>query len=319
LYLLPFSVRNRFEDNLNNDSIVSIFAVPRGGSTWLAGILNQIPRSALVWEPLFRHPRYRINFLNPFAYSEVRNIGLWWNQHIPEEAEWPEAEDFFRKLFNRELINLKLYRYNTIRTIPGSELFIFKFCFGNLLLPWLCARFNIRPILLVRHPCAVIASQLNYGAFDYMKKNPQINVPRWTRFYEYYLPFERILEDIKTPEESLAVRWAMANIYPLQHKHNNKKWLTVSYESLVKNPEEELNRIKEWTRKDISVSERMLNTASFTSHKNRIDPQKQLAAWKDKLSKEQIRNILRVIRLVGIDFYDEDIMPDKNVLYYGKY
>jgi len=315
LYLLPFSLANKDKDQLNNGSIISIFATPRGGSTWLSNILRQIPGSTLIWEPLFRHPSYKINILNPFAYPHVRDLGFWWNQHIPENAEWPEAERFFTKLFNREIVNLKLYRYNKLKNVPNSEIFIFKFCFGNLMLPWLVNRFEIKPIFLIRHPCAVVASQLNYGAFSYMKKSPVINVPRWAKFYEYYLPFEEILKTVQTPEESLAVRWALTNQYLLHHSKNNRAWLTIAYESLLLNPIEELKRIENWIERPLAVNAEMFQTASFTSHQKEIDPIVQISAWKNKLTSEQIQNILGVVKSMGIHCYDENILPDLDLLY----
>lgn len=314
-YLLPFSLRNRFRNNLNNDSIISIFSAPRGGSTWLAEILGQIPDSSLVWEPLFRHPEVSLSRVNPFSYPHPKNLGIWWNQYVPEDESWPELEDFFEKLFNREIINLKLYRYTDLKKISSSKHFIFKFCFGNLMLPWLTKRFAIKPILLVRHPCAVVASQLKFGGFQYMKKNPKVNVPTWTKYHEHYFPYEEIMKTIDTPEGSLAIRWALAHVYPLNHPKNNIDWLTVSYESLVLNTPSELERIKNWIGIDIDFDEGRIKKASFTSHKEKIDSQIQISNWKKNLSSRQIECVLSVVKSVGVDIYSEDPMPDLNLLY----
>lgn len=314
-YLLPFSLKNRFRNNLNNDSIISIFSAPRGGSTWLAEILSQIPDSSLVWEPLFRHPEVSLSRINPFSYPNPKKIGIWWNQYVPENESWPELEDFFERLFNRELVNLKLYRHTYLENVSRSKFFIFKFCFGNLMLPWLTKRFAIKPILLVRHPCAVVASQLKFGGFRYMKKNPKVNVPTWTKYHEYYFPYEEIMRTVDTPEESLAIRWALTHVYPLNHPKNNVDWLTVSYESLLMNTQSELERIKNWTGIDFHFDEKRIKKASFTSHKEKIDPPSQILNWKKNMSLQQISSVLDIVKSVGINIYNDEAMPDLSLIY----
>ena len=191
--------------------------------------------------------------LNPFSFPEIKNIGIWWNQHIPENSDWPEAYYYFDKLFKRKMVNLKLYQYNKeLKKISKSNTFIYKFCFGNLLLPWLLKNFNLKTIVLVRHPCAVISSQLKHESFKRMlKSNPHYNVPEWMKYKDFYHKYRYIYEHIKIPEQKLAFNWALSTSYLINHPMNNNGWLTVSYESLLNNPELEINRIFKYLGKDI--------------------------------------------------------------------
>lgn len=148
-----------------------------------------------------------------------------------------------------------------------------------------------------------------------MKKNPKVNVPTWTKYHEHYFPYEEIMKTIDTPEGSLAIRWALAHVYPLNHPKNNIDWLTVSYESLVLNTPSELERIKNWIGIDIDFDEGRIKKASFTSHKEKIDSQVQISNWKKNLSSSQIECVLNVVKSVGVDIFSEDPMPDLNLLY----
>ena len=216
-YYINFS--NGGKVGASNAKILSVFASPRGGSTWLAQTLNQIPNSALVWEPLFKYNKYKINTFNPFAYPEV---DISWNQYIPQDAKWKDAELFFKKLFDRAIVNLKLYRFNDLSQLAESDTFIFKFCFGNNLLPWLVERFEINPILLVRHPCAIVASQLHFGAFDWHKTNYKYDYNMRMFADEFYAPYKDVLNTISCVEERLAAEWAMNVLTPIKSEWNDK-------------------------------------------------------------------------------------------------
>lgn len=308
-YVKPFG-NNRLEGNANN--IISIFASARGGSTWLAETLGTIPNSALVWEPLFRYNQYKINTLNPFAYPERYNVDIGWNQHIPEDTDWEEAEEFFRKLFSAEIVNLKLYRYNQLSELPRADTYIYKFCFGNRLLPWLVKRFDIQPVFLIRHPCAVVASQLNYGAWDWHKSNF-----KYKKFSKFQMPFKEILNSINCVEERLAAEWAMNILTSIKSEHNDKKWVTLSYEDIYLRPEAALKKI--FNRYKIKMPANILEnieeqsfTKSSFENKNTSD---KLSQWKKTLSNNQIDTILCFIEKMGVDFYTDALEPNYSKIY----
>ncbi len=311
-HLKPFGV-NQLKNLKTND--LAVFSSPRGGSTWLAETLKKLTNATLIWEPLFVYNQYKINYLNPFAYPERNANEIGWNQYIPEKAVYPNATIFFDKLFNKEIINLKLYRYNNLSEIKNSTTFLYKFCFGNNLLPWLVNNYDIKPILLVRHPCAVISSQLNYGAWDWHKKNYQYNY-NMPIFKEFYEPYIDTLNNITCIEEKLAAEWALTMITPIKSIHNDLKWVTISYEDMVLNPEKVLQKIKDrynlhWDNTQIK---NIVNKPSFTTNSNSKNSNK-LTTWKDDLSPYQTDKILNFVNKLGIDFYSENIEPDYSKIY----
>ncbi|MCF6367009.1 MAG: sulfotransferase [Bacteroidales bacterium] len=293
--------------------IISVFSSPRGGSTWLTDILNKENKAIIVWEPLFKYKQRDFSFINPFAYPELENVGFDWNQYIPENAKWKDAQLFFNKLFSQKIINIKLFRFNNFKAIKNYDLYIYKFCFGNLMLPWLVNNFEINSILLVRHPCAVVASQLKRG-FSFKKEF----IPRLFegKHKEIYIKYREQFEKITTKEEYLSAIWAITNLYPIKHKYNNKKWLTISYESLLLYPQKELTRLSEWIGTDIIKNYSYIFKPSFTTdEKSNFSKEKQISKWKDYLSQEQVYLILRTIENFNVDFYTEDTEPNYNILY----
>lgn len=312
-YLKPFGY-NRLQHNSSLN--LSVFASPRGGSTWLAESLKSLTDATLVWEPLFGYKQYKINVFNPFAYPERSRSGMGWHQYIPEDTQWKEAEEFFDALFSKEIINLKLYRFNELVKIPNSSTFIFKFCFGNNVLPWLVDRYDIKPTLLVRHPCSVIASQLNYGAWEWHKTNFKYNY-NMKRHAEFYEPYREVLDSISCVEERLAAQWAMTVLTPIKNKKNDEKWVTLAYEDLLINPEKGLTKIKDryelnW---DNNQLDNIILKQSFTKSSFQDSSKNKLNSWKNHLTSKQIDIIINFTQRLGVDFYSTNLEPDYTKIY----
>lgn len=313
-YLKPFGFNSLSNKHFNT---LSVFASPRGGSTWLAESIKTLTNSTLVWEPLFVYNQYKFNLFNPFAYPERAKSGMGWHQFIPEGESWKEAEEFFNQLFAREIVNLKLYRFNDLSKIQSSNGMLFKFCFGNNILPWLVDNFDIQPTLLVRHPCAVIASQLNYGAWEWHKTNFKYNY-NMVKYQSFYAPYREVLDSISCVEERLAAEWAMTVLTPIKNPKNDKKWVTLAYEDVMLNPERSLLKIKDryqlnWN--DNSVSE-VIKKQSFTkSSFGSQSTTNRLSSWKNNLTIQQIDTILNFTQKLGINFYSDNIEPDYSIIY----
>lgn len=61
-------------------------SAPRGGSTWLAELLTEVPRTALLFEPMY----VRMRDTGPFQGLSIVSY-----QPVPESASWPELEAAF--------------------------------------------------------------------------------------------------------------------------------------------------------------------------------------------------------------------------------
>ena len=311
-YVLPFTKENTNKKNTNKK--ITIFSEPRGGSTWMADIIGKLPKSILIWEPMYLIP----------SYKEIKDVHFCFHQYIPENTEWPEAQEYFRQLYNIEIgsfKSLRLYYNNpTLRNLKNAQYFIFKCCNSNMLIPWLTKRFDINPIYILRHPCAVVASQLKYKHWDYILKNVKAYFPDPDcRFKEIYFIYQDIIDKIKRPEERLAAEWALHNSVPSKHPENDIRWVTVAYENIYNNPEYEINRI--FSRLNIKVPEILFNdirkpsiTSIEQSHEN-IKLGNQLGSWKKQLTKDQIKNILSITKEFGMDMYDETEVPDYTKIY----
>lgn len=323
--LLPYARRNKGKKVFNSKDTIAVFSSPRGGSTWLGELLATLPNSSLVYEPLFRG-FINTNNVMPDKWQVktqyVKDLNFYFYQPIPEEGSWPEAQEFLFKLFNRELVTLSMYHENVWTDIPKSEHFIFKFCTAELMLPWIVNNFDISPILLVRHPCAVVASQLQHIGWNNVRRDPKIKIPDF-KFNDIYLKYQDLFNQIKTPEENCAAFWAIKTLHTVGHPDNNKKWITVSYEKLYADSINEVPRIFKRLNKEVpeKVWQKLdkPSRSSTASSLNNLNEGNQLASWRKSLTHNQIDKILRTIQKFGIDFYDDSLEPDYSKVYRGSF
>jgi hypothetical protein len=295
LTLRAFAWRNDYDPA---DSLI-ICSDPRGVSTWLRQVIGVIPGTASIWEPL------TLKSDSPF-----RALGFSYRQHIPDGERWPEAEAVFEQLFRGKLLKPWLVRFTDLDALVRADQLIFKFCRANALLPWLTTRFQFRykPLYLIRHPLAVVASQLRHGGWTRAKCDEIFGSP----FDEVYRKHESYIRSLDSKEEYLTARWCVTNLIPLRSPHNNERWTTLNYEMLLLEPRKQLERVfdtwniemPEAVMKVVQVPSRTTREPTF---KSGVD--EQLKKWKNDLTSEQIGKMLRVLEHFEVECYSEDVLP----------
>ena len=178
--------------NFDTGNALILTGDPRSGSTWFSNLILSLPGTTLLWEPL--------TVTKVKAFEE---LGFSWRQYIPETADWPEARQVFELLLSGKLLNPHICLKTDRRTLKSANSLFIKFCRANQLLPWLTNSLKLEkpPIHLIRHPCAVVASQMRQGGWD--RVEPRFEIPDCP-YPEFYLEHEAFLTGIRTVEQRLA-------------------------------------------------------------------------------------------------------------------
>jgi hypothetical protein len=318
---------------------ILITGTARSGTTWLMEILGVIPGYTNIFEPL-----------NPLYFPQSLKIGFKTRSYLRIDENWNEGEEYLRRIFTGTLhydINwleqidyTKDNFYNVIMGILsqlkpdkiGHQLFsnklIVKFIRLNRMLPWCAQKFKMRKmILIIRHPCAVVASRFKQG-----KKLPPglpINIDPFPTKKEILNAASKIdmlnqsmikrLEKINTLDEILAASWCLDNFVPLNYQ-KPYPWSVIIYEKLIKDGENQIKYLfDEIGEKHIPRSAfKHLKIPSKVAHKSEHNVVKkselQLSKWKKSLTDKQIERILSLVSAFGLDFYTEEIEPDYNNL-----
>lgn len=301
------------ERTINDKSTILLVCHPRGGSNWLGEIMKQIPGSVLIDEPLWRGYYQSMDYFpnkHEGKLKEISDLGFYFDQYIPVNYEWPEAQLTIQQILQGVNPDFQLWDKNELWQLKNPEVFITKFNYGHLLLPWIHQQFNIKSVVLHRHPCAVVASQLMFEAFNKIPQNPQASHPKF-QGDAIYQKFVHIWNKIATKEEYLAAIWAIKTRYILDHK--NADSLHLYYENLLTDFGNSLKEIKDHLDIDFELNDKDIsNPSSSTPKKNHLlKSNEQLKKWNVTLDKNQIYRILKITELFRIEIYDENPLPIK--------
>lgn len=284
---------------------ILISGTTRGGTTWLAELLYQ-PDQCLIWEPLlYEH-------LQATTGDFASALGI--IPYIPETAEWPEARQFFDALLSgrdQSFYTLKSHA-EANRNLFQTRRLMIKFCRANLLLPWLTRHYRLKPVFLIRHPLAVVASQLRHPGFARLDIHQHIFRIQQPRYNDIFERFRAQTERIDSLESLLANWWAIQQVLALEHPQRHERWLTVSYEQLFLQPENEMERIAQWTGDPIPAKwQSRVKKPSQTAG----SPNPGIDNWRSQFSREQVRRILDIVQAYGLTMYTDEAVPDPGALY----
>lgn len=288
---------------------ILLFGVPRGGTTWLLDILNTLNNYKPIHEPFNKNwfpIEKEMNIIGrPYINSTDPNVLL---------------ENYLKRIFSGQIPS-----FNPVCNYLEcfSKKILVKFIRANRIIPWINNNFKVRSMnLIIRHPCAVVSSQIESGIRGYFTpKNIGLNkeivigdsltIPIIKNDKELI----RKLKSMKTQEEILAAIWSLDTLIPLSVPRPIP-WSIIIYERMISSWEKEIKNIFKNLHEPIpkNVYEKFIVPSSTTHDASYIGTTKQLVKWKSNLSDRQIDNILKVIHWFNIDFYSLDPEPDYNKL-----
>lgn len=289
--------------------VVFVAGSPRSGTTWLGELAATTAGAALNFEPI--HPQQ-----TPGAEAS----GMAWRTYVPPGSDRPELARVMDAVFDGAIGNVRapVGPARVRRTLTASVLVV-KDIRSNRMLAWIDERPRLdASLLLVRHPCAVAASQLEMGnRLGLSWANPQRPTPDRTLAdvfgavpAELYEPREDLLRSLETAAGILAVSWSLDTYIPLVVHPSSRP--VVTYESLAGNPaaiEQALTElgltVTEATHAAIGRPSAMASK-TFTA----ADTDKQLSKWTHALSQHEVDEVLAVAHSFGLDFYGRDVLPD---------
>ncbi len=287
------------------DETVIVSGVPRSGTTWLSEMLVKQPGYKLLSEPLYLR--------GPVKHQD---LNLEWRTHIHPEEEREDVEKYIRRALSGRIPGHYLLTSTTLlgRVIEffRSQKNIVKFVRASRMLGWILNKFEVRGIvLLLRHPCAVVASQIQYDE-DWRDSTPpnssDIREGFGGRLPDRFINrYEKILCSLSSREEYLAAMWCIDNILSLKNL-NSDNVVIAKYENLVLKNKKELRRIFDFlsfssqiVRNIKSDNPSVTKSDSYTEEKMR-----QISKWEHFLSDDQADRIMKVVKDFGIDIYDRN-------------
>jgi hypothetical protein len=286
----------RFVIDRNPDHRKSIFlaGTGRSGGTWLADIINQRNEYRFIFEPF--HPK-RTPWMKPFGERRYMR---------PEEND-AEFLALTKSIVTGGIRHPWTERFNR-RFVTHQRLI--KEDYANLMMKWLHVNFPGMPlILLLRHPCAVAVSFVthNYrGAVMPLLEQEKLVA-------DFLHPYVDEIRQARDTFERTVFLWCVETLVPLRQCRPEEMHV-VFFENLVQQPQSEVRRLFSYLGKSMdgldlgklkipSLTARRATSAVWTGDD-------RVASWKNKVSDEQRRRALEILKLFGLDcIYTDAPMP----------
>jgi len=275
----------------------------RSGTTWLMTMLGLAPGTLRVYEPLsFRAGTYRLG-----------DVARCWYPYTPELPQ-DEAADAFRavlqgktsKVFRRRQIQKWIRPLRRGRMVIKDS----NACFSA---EWLCERFPLDVVVLVRHPGAYAASIKRMGwtfDFDNFLQQPKL-MGTWLE--PYRAEMEAGPRDL-VAQASLLWRCIYHALLGMAERHPG--WLVRTHEALSLDPGREIRAL--YDALDLPWTEAVARgIAAYTGQQNDAAPEEGVAhsmrrdsaanahRWRELLEPDEIDRLYEETRPLAGRFYDE--------------
>lgn len=277
---------------------VLLFALPRGGSTWLMELIWSQPGFKCCDEPTdLRNPLVR------------RHLGLdEWDSLYSPEATATLAE-YFRGFCDGDLHFMDPRPFRRYYR-PLTRRIVFKIIHGcEDRINWFRDVFNGRIVYLIRHPIAVALSREVYPTLPALLETD----------YRRHFSAEQLAfaEDIRASGSKLergVLSWCLQVAVPLRQR--TPDWAFVSYEQLVIDPLPVVEYLAQ--KLDLPDPERMVRALAVPSnvkHKSDAATQRVLESgamgerlrlvdkWRKRVSEVEERRAIEILERFEIDLY----------------
>jgi hypothetical protein len=283
--------------DLGRDHRASVFLAGSGraGTTWVSELINYRGEYRYVFEPF--HPG-KVD-----AFKNFRS-----KQYLRPDDRREEYLGPARKVLTGGLRSRWTDRVH--RKFVARRRLI-KDIRANLLLGWMRANFPGMPIiLLLRHPCAVVASRLALG----WKDNLYETMEQRELVEDFLGPMEPEIRGARDAFERHLFLWCIENYVPLKQLAPEEIHLAF-YENFLVHPEEEIYRLFSFLGK--GFDERVYSTLKRPSPLSRKDAERpSVDAWRRHISNAQLERAAEIQGLFGLQrLYGERMMPDPSAAY----
>lgn len=294
----------------------------RSGTTWVQDALATANNLRPVFEPL--HPyvssignRYAHRALGPDDdhpelakfLAEVcagRRNRLW--TQYRRQLRWllPPPDEFW-SIHDAGLVYRRWGKF--LKELPRLTLAgrrgdpLIKCIRANLMLGWLSRQCECKTVLVVRHPGAVIESELRGGwkaqfALDRFRRDSRLHEMTSDRY-------RQLLERPFASVEALAVRWVIENHWVIERATENRVTV-VFYEHLKSRPDREWERIRNCLELPRVPEPQLVAQPSQQSSPKRSSATAEASdvpRWRRVLTPEQKRMIQGILDMAEVRFY----------------
>lgn len=261
-----------------------------------------------IWEPFHVSSR---------STPRGSNFDFGWRPYLSSDTHHDRLRAWLAEMFRGGNdspgtgAGLKAYgRIGLVACTAWAPATVVKFGRLQRLLPWLSRRFELSIVLLIRHPLAVVASQIHHPAWKQETSEHPVLCSRLRRDYPELSAFA---EELDRFEERLAATWAFDCLVPLSDWQSLNGVKIITYADLVDSPGTVLGNMLAFlnlparrVERSTSLDEPSATTREDSDVQTGNDP---LTTWKNRLDDAEIDRVVRVVDRFGLNPYDQNLRP----------
>ena len=227
----------------------------------------------------------------------------WPSWFYPKERDWRSNSELKKAIKRMGRAWRYLFRYHAQRKRPER---IVKIIRGNMMLSWLRSRFDARVVFLVRHPAAVVLSQLK----SQRSWNPETRIDRYRSNIPLVdalnAPTRKLLFETLDIVEAITLSWCIENTIALRQAAESGIHV-VHYETLVSEGMPEWQKIVSALELPVLPEVELVAQPSQQAW-NAQDPAvvKRHARWRGQIDDETRRRIQNILDATETELYRVD-------------
>lgn len=296
----------------------------RSGTTWVGKIMSASPSVTQIYEP------FSVTYPPGAGICSVRFDR--WFTYVTEENEFifykpiKNMLDFQYNLFGalktvrsirkaKKILNevKSSYTYSRFKKIP-----LVKDPIAMFSAEWLASRFNMRIIILIRHPAAFVSSlkRLNWKfPFSDFLEQPLL-------MRDHLHPFESEIKEHVSKERDIVdqaiLLWKLIYYTAKKYQLKHSDWIFLRHEDLSRNPQNSFSNL--FSRLNLDFSENIRELIEEYSSPNNLSDHPidsnathllkrssgaNIWNWKRRLQESEIKRIRNKVEEVSSEFYSD--------------
>lgn len=290
----------------------------RSGTTWTGVNLSCAPHTGYIHEPF--------NAAKKASYSN-KAFGYWF-QYISEENELDYKETLDKVIHFQYPLLGNLTRSRTMRNVAdvfkeqGYTLLhrirgdtpIIKDPIAFFSADWLCKKYNMNVLVLIRHPAAFCSSlMVKNWAFDFNNfLKQELLMDRYLSAFQNEI--QEFAQEEKNIIEQAILLWNCIHHTVSMYQQDHPEWLFVRHEDLSRNPLREFASIyREFELEFTSRAQtRILEssgshnpTEQQAGNEFKRNSRKNILNWKTRLTSEEIEKIKSETNNIASELYHD--------------
>ena len=289
-----------FLDLAGDDDVILLVGSGRSGTTWAQELINEQYEHRVVFEPFFPKmvpstpKRLSGRYISPQKKAHKIDIAI-------EQVLSGKIRNRWVDQFNRRAI----YRRRLIKSIR-LHLALKRVKVRNP---------QIKIVFMMRHPCAVVASQVKT---DWGFRKASVFTKQSDLVDDYLRPFLPYIEQAQSDFEERIYKWAIENYVVLkQFKPDDIHILF--YEELVAHPKKTLVDLFHYLQYELKSSwQEAIEKPSVTTISDRVDikTDDRLNGWRHQISDDELTRAVEILSVFGLNkIYNEHAMPNSRAVY----